>query len=182
MDTADDRNAASNVRKASENQTSDQGARNEGINPVSQDAAGEAQNSPNTERQTDETGRAQTTDSPAKPTRSVSERLGPNVATADRQNGDPGAAGSQGLVDPDRAKNYRYRWTSIQAVFVDEPRDSVQQADTLVEELMHDLTETFGRERAELEQQWSSGEEVSTEQLRIALQRYRTFFEQLLSA
>lgn len=89
---------------------------------------------------------------------------------------------AQALVEPDRARDYRERWTSIQAVFVDQPKDAVEKADDLVEEVVRELTDAFGRERSDLEKQWSSGERVSTEQLRVALQRYRTFFEQLLSA
>ncbi len=104
------------------------------------------------------------------------------TATAERRNGDVNQGQSEGLLDAGQAQDYRGRWTSIQAVFVDEPKKSVEQADALVEEVMKNLTDTFGRERGNLEQQWSSGEEVSTEQLRVALQRYRTFFERLLSA
>jgi hypothetical protein len=73
-------------------------------------------------------------------------------------------------------------WTSIQAAFVDDPRDAVKEADTLVAELMKRLAETFSAERSRLESQWDNDEDVSTEDLRIALQRYRSFFDRLLSA
>jgi hypothetical protein len=73
-------------------------------------------------------------------------------------------------------------WTSIQAAFVDDPRDAVKEADTLVAELMQRLAETFSAERSRLESQWDSDEDVSTEDLRIALQRYRSFFDRLLAA
>jgi hypothetical protein len=73
-------------------------------------------------------------------------------------------------------------WTSIQAAFVDDPRDAVKEADTLVAELMQRLAETFSAERTRLESQWDNDEDVSTEDLRIALQRYRSFFDRLLSA
>ena len=73
-------------------------------------------------------------------------------------------------------------WTSIQAAFVDDPRDAVKEADTLVAELMQRLAETFSAERSRLESQWDNDEDVSTEDLRIALQRYRSFFDRLLSA
>ena len=73
-------------------------------------------------------------------------------------------------------------WTSIQAAFVDDPRDAVKEADTLVAELMQRLAETFSQERSRLESQWDRDEDVSTEDLRIALQRYRSFFDRLLSA
>ena len=73
-------------------------------------------------------------------------------------------------------------WTSIQAAFVDDPRDAVKEADTLVADLMQRLAETFSAERSRLESQWDNDEDVSTEDLRIALQRYRSFFDRLLSA
>ncbi len=73
-------------------------------------------------------------------------------------------------------------WTSIQAAFVDDPRDAVKEADTLVAELMQRLAETFSAERSRLESQWDNDQDVSTEDLRIALQRYRSFFDRLLSA
>jgi hypothetical protein len=76
----------------------------------------------------------------------------------------------------------RSRWNNIQAEFVDEPRRSVEQADQLVAAAMQRLAEGFANERASLEQQWESGDNVSTEDLRIALQRYRTFFGRLLNA
>ena len=74
------------------------------------------------------------------------------------------------------------RWTTIQAAFVDDPRDAVKEADALVAELMQRLAETFSTERSRLESQWDNDEDVSTEDLRIALQRYRSFFDRLLSA
>lgn len=74
------------------------------------------------------------------------------------------------------------RWNNIQAGFVDEPRRSVEQADHLVATAMQRLAEGFASERAALEQQWESGDNVSTEDLRVALQRYRTFFGRLLNA
>ena len=73
-------------------------------------------------------------------------------------------------------------WTSIQAAFVDDPRDAVKEADTLVAELMQRLAETFSAERSRLESQWDNDQDVSTEDLRIALHRYRSFFDRLLSA
>jgi hypothetical protein len=81
----------------------------------------------------------------------------------------------------DDADGFRRRWESIQSGFVDEPRQSMQQADTLVDEVIQSLTDAFARERQGLEHQWSSGEDVSTEDLRRGLQRYRSFFNRLLS-
>ena len=73
------------------------------------------------------------------------------------------------------------RWDDIQAGFVDEPRRAVQEADSLVAETMQQLANTFARERNNLEQQWGRGDNVSTEDLRIAFRRYRSFFKRLLS-
>jgi hypothetical protein len=86
------------------------------------------------------------------------------------------------LFERDEAEDLGKRWESIQAAFVDRPRESVQQADDLVGDLVQRLTKTFAAERTNLENQWADDDEVSTEELRIALQRYRSFFERLLSA
>jgi hypothetical protein len=85
------------------------------------------------------------------------------------------------LFSPSQADNLRSRWDSVQAGFVDEPRKAVQEADALVAEAMRHLAETFSDERAKLEGQWDRGDDVSTEDLRIALRRYRSFFQRLLS-
>jgi len=76
----------------------------------------------------------------------------------------------------------RARWSNVQADFVDEPRRAVEDADKLVASAMERLAQGFASERSSLERQWSSGEEVSTEDLRLALQRYRSFFDRLLNA
>ena len=76
----------------------------------------------------------------------------------------------------------RSRWSDVQAGFVDEPRHSVEQADQLVATVMQRIAEGFANERASLEKQWESGSNVSTEDLRVALQRYRVFFGRLLNA
>jgi hypothetical protein len=75
----------------------------------------------------------------------------------------------------------RTRWKEIQTAFVDEPRKAVEQADGLVASAMKRLAEVFAQERSGLEQQWDRGDSVSTEDLRVALQRYRAFFDRLLS-
>jgi hypothetical protein len=77
--------------------------------------------------------------------------------------------------------DFRKRWTDIQAGFVDEPRRSVEQADALVADVTRRLTDGFGNERASLERQWDRGDNVTTEDLRLALQRYRSFFDRLLT-
>jgi hypothetical protein len=85
------------------------------------------------------------------------------------------------LFHDEEARGFRTRWDGIQTGFVDQPKAAVEQADAMVGEMLKRLTDTFGAERARLEGQWSRGQEVSTEDLRIALKRYRSFFERLLS-
>lgn len=86
------------------------------------------------------------------------------------------------LLAASDAGHFRERWSDVQTHFVDAPREAVQGADALVAELMQHLAETFARERDSLEQQWTRGEDVSTEDLRVALTRYRSFFDRLLEA
>lgn len=85
------------------------------------------------------------------------------------------------LFPSEELVGYRTQWESIQTGFVDQPRAAVEQADALVSQVVTRLTEVFTRERATLEGQWMKGDNVSTEDLRIALTRYRTFFHRLLS-
>jgi len=89
---------------------------------------------------------------------------------------------SSELLASDDNEQFRRRWESIQTGFVDEPRETVEQADELVAQVMKRVAEGFATERERLEQQWGRGEDVSTEDLRVSLQRYRGFFERLLSA
>jgi uncharacterized protein YktB (UPF0637 family) len=69
----------------------------------------------------------------------------------------------------------------VQTSFVDEPRQAVEQADSLVANVVKRIAEQFSAEREKLEKQWDSGSEVSTEDLRQALKRYRSFFDRLLT-
>jgi hypothetical protein len=85
------------------------------------------------------------------------------------------------LFSSGEAKDLRARWDAIQVGFVDEPRRSVEEADNLVAGAMKRLAEIFAQERSNLEGQWDQGENVSTEDLRLALRRYRSFFSRLLS-
>jgi len=85
------------------------------------------------------------------------------------------------LIPNDELKEFRSRWDSIQTAFVDEPRRAVEQADSLVASAMKRLAELFAEERAGLEKQWDRGDQISTEDLRVALTRYRSFFHRLLS-
>jgi uncharacterized protein involved in copper resistance len=104
-------------------------------------------------------------------------------ATATDERGprpDEGANGS--LLEPDEMHLVVLRWKEIQAQFVDEPRQAIQDADALVADLMQRLAKMFARGRSDLESRLSSGSEASTEDLRQGLQRYRSFFERLLAA
>jgi len=86
------------------------------------------------------------------------------------------------LLPREQNAEFQTRWEKIQTGFVDEPRQTVEQADELVAEVMKRLAEGFATERERLEGQWGRGEDVSTEDLRVTLQRYRGFFQRLLSA
>lgn len=85
------------------------------------------------------------------------------------------------LFSSEEANNLRARWDSVQVAFVDEPRKAVEDADSLVAATMKRLAEAFAEERQKLEHQWDRGDNVSTEDLRQALRRYRSFFSRLLS-
>jgi hypothetical protein len=82
----------------------------------------------------------------------------------------------------EEAERFTRRWEEIQTGFVDEPRTSVEQADALVADLMQRLAAGFSDERQRLERQWDRGDDVSTENLRVALTRYQSSFERLLAA
>ncbi|HTE86774.1 MAG TPA: hypothetical protein VK821_18825 [Dehalococcoidia bacterium] len=97
------------------------------------------------------------------------------------QNGAAAAGAQAPLLTEDKAAGFRARWDTIQASFVDEPRQSVEQADSLVAEAIKHLAEVFAKERSTLEEQWSRGDTVSTDALRLGLQRYRSFFQRLLA-
>ena len=84
------------------------------------------------------------------------------------------------LMQREDNEAFRNRWMAIQTGFVDEPRRAVKEADALVAETMKRLSDTFTTERGKLEGQWSREEPVSTENLRLVLQRYRSFFDRLL--
>jgi hypothetical protein len=101
----------------------------------------------------------------------------PPPADGPRQDVEPVAQ----LFAAEDAAGYRTRWSGIQTGFVDEPRRAVEEADTLVAEVMKRLAEGFANERRELETRWEKTDQVSTEDLRLAMRRYRTFFERLLS-
>jgi hypothetical protein len=120
--------------------------------------------------------------------RDVHER--DELTTADlagRSEGTDGVQGSNGevtgpLLEDDDSRRFTERWQQIQTEFVDRPRESVEEADRLVADLMQRLAGQFAETRSNLEQQWEDEDDVSTEDLRVALTQYRSFFERLLSA
>jgi hypothetical protein len=97
----------------------------------------------------------------------------PDSATAGGQHG-----GEPSLVK--EAPALRLRWESVQISFVDDPRQAVSDAEALVNDVLDDMTAGFRQQRQDLESLWSQGHEVSTEQLRQAIQRYHQFFERFL--
>jgi hypothetical protein len=107
------------------------------------------------------------------------EGPGPVAASGDGDGGTVATAGP--LLGSEEAERFRARWADAQTVFVDAPRQAVAQADKLVAEVMQDLEKTFAETRSDLERQWDRGDDVSTDELRGAFQRYRSFFERLLA-
>jgi len=85
------------------------------------------------------------------------------------------------LFTPDNAQHFRTRWDAVQTSFVDDPAAAVRQGDELVAQVMKSLAESFSSERARLEDQLTQSSAVSTEDLRLAFRRYRSFFERLLA-
>jgi hypothetical protein len=126
-----------------------------------------------------------------------SETMEKNLTTADLLPGDHGgdgtaaiaaaaahheSDGSMPLFAPAEGERFRSHWKEVQTAFVDEPRQAVEQADQLVAEAIQSLAKVFADERSKLEREWSRGDDkVSTEDLRLALRRYRAFFDRLLS-
>jgi hypothetical protein len=130
---------------------------------------------------------------PADQETAVDERGGQQKGEADggrelrAERDEPGAEGAddeplEPLFPNEELARARARWDEIQASFVDEPRTAVEQADSLVSELLERVTAELTEGRSRLEGQWDRGEEVSTEDLRLALRRYRSFFNRLLAA
>jgi hypothetical protein len=84
------------------------------------------------------------------------------------------------LLNHEESEHLRTLWNEIQGKFVDEPRSAVQQADALVADVINKITRMFVNEHSSLEAQWKEGKDVSTEDLRKALQHYRSFFNRLV--
>jgi hypothetical protein len=121
----------------------------------------------------------------AQGTRPAEQRMpdtpGPRPVASERNVAERAATSDTPLFPSGELENLRTRWKEVQTAFVDEPRKAVEQADGLVASAMKRLAEVFAEERSKLEGQWDRGDNVATEDLRVALQRYRTFFDRLLS-
>jgi hypothetical protein len=105
-----------------------------------------------------------------------------NAAPVDRPvAADPDWAAADCLIPEKEVEQLRQQWTTVQSRFVDEPRKSVEEADHLVAAAIKQIEDGFTAGRSNLEKQWTQGEQVSTEDLRICLQHYRQFFDRLLS-
>jgi hypothetical protein len=100
--------------------------------------------------------------------------------TSDDRQADTGARQRTTLIPPEQAESYNSRWNELKSEFVDEPRRAVRGANELVGEVLDELEELFRRQRADLEHGLDS-EQTTTEDLRQALGRYRSFFDRLLS-
>jgi hypothetical protein len=106
---------------------------------------------------------------------------GEQAGAAAAAGGGGGGGADMALLDPADEERFRQRWSDVQARFVDDPQEAVQTADGLVAELMQSLASGFSGHKGRLEAQWQSGGNPDTEELRQALQRYRSFFNRLLS-
>lgn len=114
-------------------------------------------------------------------TLTTAELAGAATESAAKSNGSDEAQTATPLLGQDESADFKRRWDAIQASFVDEPRRAVEEADNLVANAMKRLAEVFASERSNLESQWDRGDDVSTEDLRVALRRYRSFFGRLLA-
>jgi hypothetical protein len=115
--------------------------------------------------------------------KSTADLIGKGNSGIDRPNGpSDGSPNSHPALFPqNEGEDFRSRWHDVQSRFVDEPRHAVEEADQLVAAVISRLAEVFAGERDVLEREWSKGQDVSTEDLRQALRRYRSFFDRLLS-
>jgi len=111
----------------------------------------------------------------------TAELANPRPAAAPNGRAEGEIPGRVSLFPENELGDFRRRWQDIQAGFVDDPRVSVKSADELVASVMTRLAQVFADERGKMEHDWDRGESISTEDLRIALQRYRSFFDRLLS-
>ena len=159
-------------------------------------AAGERTKERVTDQSTTHDPQRQTQPGQAQPTQGQSARaqtdrdVTRDVQRVQQERQAAGASANRQAADQDRptpmfahdeTDEFRRRWNDIQTGFVDEPRQAVERADALVAAAIKRLAESFAQERGVLEQQWARGADVSTEDLRVALRKYRGFFDRLLS-
>ncbi|MDI3419038.1 hypothetical protein [Streptomyces luteolus] len=111
----------------------------------------------------------------------ITDAAGDELGTEEGGDASAQEPGDAPLLGPQETDALRSRWQDIQQRFVDDPQDSVSAADTLVAEVMQLLATTFSERKQELEARWHRGEEVATEDLRLALRQYRSFFDRLLT-
>ena len=135
----------------------------------------------------DLTGRAQERSAPGTEAQPQDWSGRPTLVRKEDERADPRAVtppetASTPLFAEVEITELRTRWSDVQSAFVDEPRKAVEGADKLVATVMQHLADGFANERSNLEKQWARGGDVSTEDLRLALQRYRSFFDRLLKA
>lgn len=109
------------------------------------------------------------------------EQIAEDRATQNQTPTDAVREALEPLFVNEEAERFRTQWLDIQSKFVDDPRASVKQADDLVASILKSVTMSFSDRRVGLEKQWNSGENISTEDLRVALKQYRSFFERLLT-
>jgi hypothetical protein len=126
---------------------------------------------------TDDSSETASTADPAQSIAASSENQGP---TASPSESNAAGAPQEQLVSREAAMDFKARWEAIQQGFVDDPRSAVSDADSLVSDVLHQLSSGFDEQHRQLEGQWSNGE-PDTEGLRSALQRYRDFFDRLLT-
>jgi hypothetical protein len=114
--------------------------------------------------------------------RDGTEEAEPTAAETPTNETEQHVADDEPLLPESEGAELQTRWEAIQTRFVDDPRNAVEEADALVASTMQQLADGFASAREDLEGQWSRGEDISTEDLRVALQRYRSFFRRLLAA
>jgi len=138
-------------------------------------------NTPQAPDTADEVQRRTVAPTPQQPTASREGTRDIDRASTEDMARDAPEGRTEALFPPAEITRLRAQWTEIQAAFVDEPRSAVKSADSLVGDVLKSLSETFSNERSRLEGQWDREGDITTEDFRVALRRYRTFFDRLLS-
>ncbi len=99
----------------------------------------------------------------------------------DEEHGSTSPTEAAPLFEEHIAEQFRSHWLDIQSLFVDDPHKAVQYADELVTHVIENAISSFSEKRLDLESQWNVGDNVSTEELRMVLKRYRSFMNRLLA-